>query len=78
MTISVPADASAGERYGVVWAEVSAGPPAGGGITMVSRAGVRVYLAVGPGGQAAASLDVTARWRPGQRRGPCSAASHCR
>ncbi len=49
LTISVPGSASAGERYGVVWAQVSATPVAGGGVTLVSRVGVRMYLSIGPG-----------------------------
>src|SRR5437588_838222 len=33
--IAVPADASPGERYGVVWAELPAAVPAGGGVGAV-------------------------------------------
>jgi hypothetical protein len=50
VTIDVPKRASAGERYAVVWAEVAAPAPASGGVTLVTRVGVRVYLSVGPGG----------------------------
>ena len=50
VTIDVPEQASAGERYAVVWAEVSAQAPASGGVTLVTRVGVRVYLSIGPGG----------------------------
>ena len=50
VTINVPEDASSGERYAVVWAEVSAPAPAAGGVTLVNRVGVRMYLSVGPGG----------------------------
>ncbi len=50
LTIAVPHDASPGEQYGVVWAETRSTPPAGGGITEVSRVGIRLYLSVGPGG----------------------------
>jgi hypothetical protein len=50
VTIAVSRDAAPGERYGVLWAEVRSGPPAGGGITQVSRVGIRVYLSVGRGG----------------------------
>jgi len=50
LTISVPHTASSGERYGVLWAEVSASPVAGGGVTLVNRVGVRLYLSIGPGG----------------------------
>ena len=50
VTINVPEDASSGERYAVVWAEVSAHAPAAGGVTLVNRVGVRMYLSIGPGG----------------------------
>lgn len=50
LTIAVPRDAAPGEQYGVVWAEVRSAPPAGGGITQVSRVGIRLYISVGPGG----------------------------
>lgn len=49
-TINVPKDASAGSRYAVIWAAVSAPAPAGGGVTLVNRVGIRMYLSVGPGG----------------------------
>jgi hypothetical protein len=50
VTIKVPTDASSGERYGVIWAEVSARAAEAGGVTLVNRVGVRMYLSVGPGG----------------------------
>jgi len=50
LTINVPKEASSGEHYAVVWAEVSAPAPLAGGVTLVNRVGVRIYLAVGPGG----------------------------
>jgi hypothetical protein len=50
VTVAVPQGASSGERYAVIWAEVSAPAPAGGGVTLVNRVGVRMYLAIGPGG----------------------------
>lgn len=46
VTISIPKDAAPGERYGVVWAQVS-GRDLGSGITLVSRTGIRLYLSVG-------------------------------
>ena len=49
--IAVPADASPGERYGVVWAELAAAAPPGGGIAAVNRVGVRIYLSVGGGNE---------------------------
>ncbi|WP_157548030.1 hypothetical protein [Micromonospora sp. ATCC 39149] len=49
-TIRVPEDASVGERYAVIWAE-TAGRPDDGPIRAINRAGIRVYLSVGPGGE---------------------------
>ncbi|MER7757695.1 hypothetical protein, partial [Kitasatospora sp. NPDC097643] len=50
--IHVPAKASAGERYAVLWAQVAsraAGPTAN--VRLLNRVGVRIYLDVGPGGE---------------------------
>jgi hypothetical protein len=58
VTIAVPRDASPGERYGAVWAEVRSPPPAAGGITQVNRVGVRMYLSVGPGGRPPADFTI--------------------
>jgi hypothetical protein len=60
VTIVVPAKATAGEQYGVVWAELNAPPPPGGGIGATNRVGVRMYLSVGPGGEPASDYEVTA------------------
>jgi hypothetical protein len=46
VTVSVPADAEDGEYYGALVAEVR---PQGTGITVASRVGIRIYLAVGKG-----------------------------
>jgi hypothetical protein len=48
VTISVPKKASSGQRYAVIWAEVSA--QAAAGITLVNRVGIRMYLSIGSGG----------------------------
>ncbi|SCL40136.1 hypothetical protein GA0074692_5615 [Micromonospora pallida] len=56
VTIAVPRKASAGERYGVVWAEVP-----GTGTNMVrnvGRAGIRIYLSVGQGGEPPSAFEV--------------------
>jgi len=58
VSVDVPKMASSGERYAVVWAEVSAPAPAGGGVTLVNRVGVRMYLSIGPGGAAHASFVI--------------------
>lgn len=60
VTISVPRRASAGERYAVVWAQVAAPAPSSGGVTLVNRVGVRVYLSVGQGGAPPASFEIGA------------------
>jgi hypothetical protein len=57
VTIKVPRDASPGERYAVVWAEVRSAP-SGRGITQVSRVGIRLYLSVGPGSAPAADFTI--------------------
>jgi hypothetical protein len=50
VTVRVPRRATAGERFGVVWAEPA--PPAlPGQVTVVNRVGVRLYLDIGPGGE---------------------------
>jgi hypothetical protein len=67
VTIAVPHDASPGEQYGVIWAETRSAPPAGGGLTEVSRVGIRLYLSVGPGGPPPSSFTIeslTARRTP--------------
>jgi hypothetical protein len=50
--IRVPAGATRGEQYGLIWAQVApatdTGPKAP--VTQLYRAGVRIYLDVGPGG----------------------------
>lgn len=49
VTIKVPLDAPETEQYAVIWAEVRGPEPVSGGATEVSRVGIRVYLATGPG-----------------------------
>jgi hypothetical protein len=51
LTVTVPREASEGERYAVVWAELPPRKPTGGGIAVVNRVGLRVYLSVGAGGE---------------------------
>jgi hypothetical protein len=59
VTIVVPPKATAGEQYGVVWAELNAPPPPGGGLGATNRVGVRMYLSVGPGGEPGSDFEVT-------------------
>jgi hypothetical protein len=58
VTIRVPDDASPGERYGVVWAEVRSDPAGGVGVVQVNRVGIRIYLSVGPGAAPAADFEI--------------------
>jgi hypothetical protein len=58
VTIAIPTDAAPGERYGVIWAEARSDPGTGGGVTQVSRVGIRLYLSVGPGGAPAADFTI--------------------
>jgi hypothetical protein len=60
VTVTVPRDAAPGEQYGVVWAETRSAPAAGGGVTQVTRVGIRLYLSVGPGGPPAADFTIGA------------------
>lgn len=59
VTIEVPKQASSGERYAVVWAEVSAPAPVAGGVTLVNRVGVRMYVSVGPGGASPTNFAIS-------------------
>jgi hypothetical protein len=58
VTIAVPKRVSAGERYAVVWAEVSAPSPTESGVRLVNRVGVRMYVSVGRGGLPVADFTV--------------------
>jgi hypothetical protein len=58
VTITVPRDAAPGEQYGVVWVEARSQPVAEGGVTRVSRVGIRLYVSVGPGGPPAAGFTI--------------------
>jgi hypothetical protein len=60
LRISVPTDSSPGERYAVLWAEVSESPPTAGGVELVNRVGIRIYLSVGPGGAPPSNFTVSA------------------
>ncbi|MCJ0901922.1 peptidase [Rhodococcus sp. ARC_M6] len=58
VTISVPSDAAPGEQYGVIWAEVRSDPSATGGVTQVSRVGIRIYLSIGTGNPPRTDFEV--------------------
>jgi len=57
VTVRVPADAAPGESYGVVWAQLTP-PTTPGGLTQVSRVGIRLYLSIGPGGAPASDFAI--------------------
>jgi hypothetical protein len=57
-TFRVPADAAPGERYGVVWAEMTSPAPDGTGAVQVHRVGIRVYLSVGAGNEPASDFTI--------------------
>jgi hypothetical protein len=61
VTIKVPAGATRGEHYGVVWVQQAAKARTGGGSSVieVDRVGVRIYLAVGRGGAPPSSFNIT-------------------
>jgi hypothetical protein len=58
VTVAVPAGAAPGEQYAVVWAETRTAAPPGGGVTQVSRVGIRMYVEIGPGGAPAADFAI--------------------
>ncbi|MDH2390557.1 peptidase [Streptomyces sp. HNM0663] len=49
--ITVARDATGGEHYAVLWAEISPKHDPSQQVRNVARAGVRIYLSVGPGGE---------------------------
>lgn len=58
VAIEVPKAASAGERYGVIWAATRPDPQGSGNIAQISRVGIRVYLDIGAGGEPAAAFSL--------------------
>ncbi len=58
LTINVPKKASSEERYAVIWAQVSTPRLAGGGVTLVNRVGIRMYLSSGVGGEPPANFTI--------------------
>ncbi|MDG4828103.1 hypothetical protein O7627_02140 [Solwaraspora sp. WMMD1047] len=58
VTLIVPPDATPGERYAVIWAESAGKLNKLTNVRNVGRAGVRVYLSVGPGGEPATDFDI--------------------
>ena len=50
VVLRVPKDASSGEKYAVVWAQVSSASSAHRGLLLVNRVGIRMYVSIGLGG----------------------------
>ena len=79
VTVTVPDDASAGERYAMVWAGVTTTAPTGG-VSEVNRAGIRLYSLGRPRRRAADGLHHRHADDPadGRRRadGPRPGAQH--
>ena len=70
VTIKVPKNASSGERYAVIWAEVSTPSSAAGSVRLVNRVGVRMYVSNGSGGLARSNFAIrslTAKRSPTER-----------
>jgi len=61
VTIGVPAGATRGEHYGVIWVQQAADAHAASGfqIREVDRVGIRIYLAVGQGGAPPTNFAIT-------------------
>jgi hypothetical protein len=60
VTLSVPNDAPFGEQDGVVWAEARSAANTSGGVTQVTRVGIRIYLTVGQGSLPADDFTIAA------------------
>ncbi|MFJ5274562.1 hypothetical protein [Streptomyces sp. NPDC088358] len=56
VTIAVPADAAPGERYAVLWAQVS--DAHADGVRLITRTGIRLYLSVGGDNPRSAAFTV--------------------
>lgn len=56
LTLAVPADAAAGERYAVILADVAS--TGSQGLLVSSRVGIRTYLDVGPGAAPASAFTI--------------------
>ena len=57
-SIRVPQGAASGERTAVLWAEVSSAGSRSGGVTLVNRVGVRLYISVGTGGPVSSDFAI--------------------
>ncbi|MGW1494713.1 COG1470 family protein [Streptomyces sp. NPDC002402] len=67
--ITVPAEAVKGERYAVIWAQISAPAHPSRNVSVINRVGVRVYLDVGPGGEPQSDFRIEKLTSGGTREG---------
>ncbi len=58
VSIDIPSDAPEGEQYAAIWAEVQSAPDPGTNVVSTTRAGLRVYLAVGAGNGVAPDFTI--------------------
>lgn len=58
VTVTIPDDASEGEHYGAIWAEVRNAATSETAVVTASRVGVRMYLSVGAGGAPASDFEI--------------------
>ena len=56
--IHVPSKTFGGERYAVIWAQLSEPAATPGGVTLVNRVGIRMYVTVDAGGSAPARFSI--------------------
>ncbi|MFD8600440.1 peptidase [Kitasatospora sp. NPDC059646] len=64
-TVRVPANAAAGERYGVIWAQTGGPADRAHNLAIVGRVGVRMYLDIGAGGEPVSDFEIE-RLTPGR------------
>jgi len=59
VVVDIPADATEGEQYGVIWVQTRSSADASTGVVQTNRVGIRMYLSIGPGGSPATDFDIT-------------------
>ncbi|MEU7959256.1 hypothetical protein [Micromonospora humida] len=60
VNVDIPPSAPRGERYGAIWASVASTTPdpTRGTVQKINRAGIRIYLDVGPGGEPPSDFEI--------------------
>ncbi|MDH6124623.1 peptidase [Kitasatospora sp. GP82] len=56
--VAVPPEASSGERYSVIWAQVASQAEPERNVKAINRVGVRLYIDVGPGGEPPSDFQI--------------------